>query len=63
MPIYEYDCRSCGQRFEALVLGAQVPECPECGAPDPRKLLSAFAVGHTTVGPCGESSCPPPGGG
>jgi putative FmdB family regulatory protein len=31
MPIYEYECRQCGHRFEYLVLSS-TPEaaCPEC---------------------------------
>ncbi len=42
MPIYEYECSSCGHRFEKLVrVGAEAPECPECQANDVRKLVSA----------------------
>ena len=45
MPIYEYACRSCSHRFEALVLRAeQEPAaCPECHGVDLEKLVSAFA--------------------
>jgi len=45
MPLFEYSCRKCSQRFERLVFGAETPECPSCGSPDLEKLLSAFAVG------------------
>lgn len=33
MPTYEYECRSCGRRFEAFQKMADAPlrECPECG--------------------------------
>ena len=33
MPIYEYECEACGERFEELVAvtTAEVP-CPECGS-------------------------------
>ena len=43
MPIYEYRCESCGERFEKLVrLDAPTPECPSCGADDEvKKLVSA----------------------
>ncbi len=45
MPIYEYQCNSCGATFDALqkVSDAPLSECRQCGAPDVRKLLSAPA--------------------
>ena len=40
MPIYEYECTSCGHRFEKMVkMGADAPPCPECEAAV-RKLVS-----------------------
>ena len=36
MPIYDYECQSCGSRVEALrpVSGRHdVPDCPKCGGP------------------------------
>jgi putative FmdB family regulatory protein len=44
MPIYEYRCRACDERFEELVrnLDAVVP-CPSCGGRDAERLLSVFA--------------------
>ena len=44
MPLYEYDCRGCGHRFEALVRGADVPACPSCGSQDLERVLSSFAA-------------------
>jgi putative FmdB family regulatory protein len=44
MPLYEYACRGCGNRFEALVRGSDVPTCPSCGSSDLEHLLSMFAV-------------------
>lgn len=42
MPIYEYSCDACGAEFDKLVrMGAPTPPCPECGAGDVRKLISA----------------------
>jgi putative FmdB family regulatory protein len=33
MPIYEFDCEQCGERFEELVAGgAAAPACPRCGS-------------------------------
>lgn len=41
MPIYEFECGSCGARFEELVAaGAGEMECPGCGAAGARRLLS-----------------------
>ena len=44
MPLYEYTCRGCGNRFELLVRRADVPACPSCGSDDLEKLLSRPAV-------------------
>ena len=44
MPIFEYLCRDCNQRFEALVYGSQKPECPHCGSRKLETQLSVFAV-------------------
>jgi len=42
MPIYEYACESCGERFDKLMsLNDPAPPCPACGAVDVRKLVSA----------------------
>jgi len=48
MPIFEYDCRSCRHRFEAIVRAGDVPTCPSCGAADLEKLISSFAVDSPT---------------
>lgn len=43
MPVYDFACPSCGERFEALVgVGMSAP-CPACGAPETRRLLNSFA--------------------
>ena len=44
MPIYEYECRECKNRFESLVLDSTAPECPECEATDLERLMSLSAV-------------------
>ena len=46
MPIFEYQCRDCSQKFERLVR-PHVPEaiaCPSCQSENLERLLSAFAV-------------------
>jgi putative FmdB family regulatory protein len=44
MPIYEYRCRACDERFEELVRNPDVVvPCPTCGGRDAERLLSVFA--------------------
>jgi putative FmdB family regulatory protein len=44
MPIYEYRCRDCGERFEELTAAdAADPACPRCGG-ETERLLSAQAA-------------------
>jgi putative FmdB family regulatory protein len=45
MPLYEYHCTSCGQRFEVLQRFSDAPlrECPQCGGAM-TKLISAPAL-------------------
>ncbi len=40
MPLYEYECPSCGTRFERIQKFSDPPEvpCPNCGAPAQRQL-------------------------
>lgn len=43
MPFYEYQCKSCGHRFETMQKMSDAPlsECPECHQPELKKLMSA----------------------
>jgi putative FmdB family regulatory protein len=43
MPIYEYACKKCEHVFDVLQKMSDEPLkfCPECGAPELRKLISA----------------------
>lgn len=43
MPIYEFRCRRCGHRFEALVRGDATPACEACAGADLERLPSSFA--------------------
>jgi putative FmdB family regulatory protein len=44
VPVYEYECEECGERFEELVPGDSVmPACSACGARRSRRLLSQVA--------------------
>ena len=45
MPLYEYQCKKCGHRFERIQLfsAAMVKKCPECGG-KVEQMISAPAV-------------------
>jgi len=45
VPIYEYECTSCGERLEKLqkVSDAPLSDCPACGQTALQKLVSAAA--------------------
>ena len=44
MPLYEYECCSCGKEFEELVRNAEERvECPKCGKSKVVRKLSKFA--------------------
>ena len=64
MPIYEYRCQLCEERFEQLVpLRAEDPSvtCPRCGTQEIRKLLSTFATSESNR-TSSQSDCAPTGG-
>lgn len=46
MPLYEYKCPECGEKFEELAsASSQEPvECPKCGSVAKRQI-SGFAIG------------------
>ena len=55
MPIYEYACDSCSQRFEKLVSGLDAPvACPHCESSQLKRLPSVFSSST------GGSSAPAP---
>ncbi len=43
MPIYEYQCEDCGHEMEAIQKMSDAPliDCPDCGKPALKKLISA----------------------
>ena len=45
MPIYEYQCKTCGHKIEKLqkISDAPLQDCPACAQPDLHKLVSAVA--------------------
>lgn len=50
MPLYEFECRGCGARFERLIrAGDPAPVCPDCSSSEIERLLSMFAVDSETT--------------
>jgi putative FmdB family regulatory protein len=72
MPLYEYRCESCGEKFEKLLsmsaASANGISCPDCGG-ESRRLVSTFAahskgesgqtssIGGGGCAGCGGGSC------
>ncbi len=44
MALLDFECESCGARFEELVLGDRAVVCPECGAGEVRRLYSPIGA-------------------
>jgi putative FmdB family regulatory protein len=49
VPLYDFECGRCGERFETYAAESARPTCPACGTPDARRLLSPFAGPFTTA--------------
>lgn len=62
MPIFEYRCKDCEEKFESLVLGRERPQCPSCRSARLEKLLSTFAAVTGTSRGAGRSEGPGPCG-
>jgi putative FmdB family regulatory protein len=46
VPLYEYQCKDCGHRFEKIQKFSDplVTDCPKCGKPSVEQMISAPAV-------------------
>lgn len=47
MPVFEYKCSKCGNRFEVLhksINNIESVECPDCHSKEINKLLSSFSA-------------------
>jgi len=64
MPMYEYECRRCRERFEVLQKigeGNEGIHCPKCDADKPEKMFSAFCSGSSKGASSGGSAHSAPG--
>lgn len=58
MPIYEYECLKCDERFElrrSMAESDSDVRCPKCGAEHSQRVFSVFASGSSG------SACSPSG--
>ena len=58
MPLYEYECEKCGDRFErrrGITDSDSEIRCPKCGAKKLRRVFSIFTTGSSSVA-CAPSS-------
>lgn len=67
MPIYEFRCKECGQKFEQRFPTTEVSgvTCPQCGSEEVSRLLSLFFAPRVSrdMGVVGCDRCassPPP---
>ena len=52
MPIYEYECRKCEEKFElrrTIADSDSEVKCPKCGAENPQRVFSVFAVSSSSA--------------
>jgi putative FmdB family regulatory protein len=51
VPIYDFACLACDERFDELQRSdATPPPCPTCGADETERLLSTFLVPNSAAG-------------
>ncbi len=65
MPMYEYECKTCGEKFEkrlSFSQADQIQECPACRSNETKKRVSTFASLGGSTG-SSASSCGSGGGG
>ena len=65
MPIFEYKCSACNNKFEYLHKSSTIQEevlCPVCNSNKNRKLFSSFSASmkseaNSSSGECGTGNC------
>jgi len=57
MPIYEYRCHNCGEKFETFqfTYGDSSAICVKCGSGNIERLMSGFASGSNSASPSAAS--------
>ncbi|MBN2106795.1 MAG: zinc ribbon domain-containing protein [Deltaproteobacteria bacterium] len=60
MPIYEYQCASCGETTEIITTGGATKAavvCASCGGENLEKKVSAAALPKMSARPAGKTCC------
>lgn len=63
MPLYEYRCQLCGERFEKLIRSSTTPSqvvCPTCASAAVERAFSTFATAGGAP-KIAETACAPAG--
>jgi len=67
MPIYTYECKDCGEKFDLLIgVTSEKTElkCRKCSSKNIQKTISSFSVGNSgnklgsSGSSCSTGSCP-----
>jgi putative FmdB family regulatory protein len=61
MPIYEYQCAECGEKFEvrqSIGADGSFLSCPKCHAANPKRLISSFSTQRSSISGFPDISCP-----
>jgi len=56
VPIYEFDCRGCGARFEELVRAGGTAACSNCGSEEVDRRFSPISEPRVPVGLHGKAA-------
>lgn len=61
MPLFEFICKKCGEKFEELVLGNEDNNisCPKCKSSDIEKQFSTFSASSSSDSSCAIGNCCP----
>ncbi|OEG71308.1 hypothetical protein ATZ36_15200 [Candidatus Endomicrobiellum trichonymphae] len=58
MPLFEFICKKCNEKFEMLVLGSESTECPKCKSSEVMKQFSSFASTTSSTSRSAADFCP-----
>jgi putative FmdB family regulatory protein len=56
VPIYEFECARCGERFEELVRAGETAPCPRCKSSAVKRCFSPIGEGRVPVGLTGKAA-------
>ena len=65
MPIFEFQCKACANKFDLMIANKDKDKvvCPQCNSADVKQLLSMFATSSGAATPNSCQGCPAAGTG